>query len=76
MRHAEGGQCTGKGGAIHLRCFGESLAQPAAGGVDVQLAARLWIDEPDVSDVRQRLLPRIPDLDRYDGVPRGDLQQR
>ena len=54
----------------------EALPQPPLGRVDVELAPRLRVDEPDVADVRQLLLARVPDLDRDDRVPGGEPEQR
>src|SRR5918999_5581735 len=42
----------------------------------MKLASRLRVDEPDMADVGQLLLPRIADLDGDDGVPGGQREQR
>src|SRR4051794_1625204 len=55
---------------------GESVADAGATCVDLELLARLWVDEPDGADVRQFLLARVSDLDRHDLVTRRESQQR
>ena len=54
----------------------EALAQLRVRGVDAELAAGLGIDEPELADVRQRLLARVADLDREHVVAARELEQR
>ena len=64
MRNAERAQLAGECRAIRRRLVAEPLPQFLAAGVDPQLPARLRVDEPEVADIRQLLLPWIADLHR------------
>jgi hypothetical protein len=48
-----------------LGCCGEreALTEPSAPRVDAKLPARLRVHEVEKPDIRQLLLPRVPDLD-------------
>src|SRR5204862_3013217 len=52
------------------------LTQLSPRRIDPKLAAGLWVDEPELSDVRQLLLAPVADLDGRDVVAAGQLQQR
>ena len=69
MRDAERRELAGQMRPLLRSGGGEPLPQLPLGGVDVELPARLRVDEPEVADVRQLLLARIPDLDGGDRVP-------
>ena len=51
----------------------KSLSKLLAPSVDADLPPRLWIDEPQVADVRQRLFARIANLDSRDVMPVSEL---
>ena len=52
----------------------EALAQLPAVRVDAELPARLGVDQPEVSDIRQLLLSLFANLDRYYVVTRGEVK--
>ena len=51
-------------------------AQPTARRVDLELAAGLGIDQPQLPELRQLLLSRVADLDRDDVVASAEREQR
>ena len=55
---------------------GEALADPAPAGVDLELAAGLRVDEPEVAHRGQLELARVADLDRHDAVAPAQRAQR
>ena len=75
MRNAQRAQLAGKGLPVRRGLFVEALPELAAAGVDAQLPSRLGIDEPEVADVGQLLLPRVTDLHGDDVVARRELEQ-
>ena len=58
-------------GTLCRRRFGETGAKPRRGRVDTNLAAGLGVDEGELADIGQVILPRIVDLDGDDLVARS-----
>ena len=75
MRDAERAQLASELLTVGRRLGAEPLPQLPAAGVDPQLPAGLRVDEPEVADIRQLLLPLIADLDRDDVVARREVEQ-
>ena len=74
MPHAGGPERARNVCPFGRRRNGEALAQPAAAGIDAELAPSFRVDEPEQPDIRELLLARIADLDRDDVVMAGELQ--
>src|SRR4051794_18963511 len=75
VRDAGRAEHPGDLGPFGRGCAREAFAHAVVAGVDLELLAGLWVDEPDGSDVRELVLTRIADLDSDDLVTGSEAKQ-
>ena len=76
MADAEGRKVVGEVGAFVGGRGRETFTKPLTARIDPKELSRLGVDEPERTDVRELLLPGIPDLERDDVVVTRQLQER